>query len=132
MWPLIRRFCSNLSCDISEVATKYEIWSRLNIRTTFDVWFTHVLHLLWVFIDKVKINQYTCICFFYFQVLNERSKKDYEVLTSRSHKLQQEFEQLSVVTEQLAAENTSRVNELKVRSRTIRLISAVIIHYTPP
>jgi len=56
---------------------------------------------------------------FYFQVLNERSKKDYEVLTSRSHKLQQEFEQLSVVTEQLAAENTSRVNELKVRSKTV-------------
>lgn len=54
---------------------------------------------------------------FLCQVLNERSKKDYEVLTSRSHKLQQEFEQLSLVTEQLAAENTSRVNELKVEEK---------------
>ncbi|CAC5425876.1 Cilia- and flagella-associated protein 58 [Mytilus coruscus] len=53
------------------------------------------------------------------RVLNERSKKDYEVLTSRSHKLQQEFEQLSFVTEQLAAENTSRVNELKQKENEV-------------
>ncbi|XP_063434533.1 cilia- and flagella-associated protein 58-like isoform X1 [Mytilus trossulus] len=53
------------------------------------------------------------------RVLNERSKKDYEVLTSRSHKLQHEFEQLSFVTEQLAAENTSRVNELKQKENEV-------------
>lgn len=62
--------------------------------------------------DSIKI---LLITFYFLQVLNERSKKDYEVLTSRSHKLQHEFEQLSFVTEQLAAENTSRVNELKAR-----------------
>lgn len=49
-----------------------------------------------------------------WQILNERTIKDADILHTRFAKLQSDFEGQLITTDQLTAENQGRVTELKV------------------
>lgn len=52
--------------------------------------------------------------FLFWQILNERTIKDADILHTRFAKLQSDFESQLITTDQLTAENQARVTELKV------------------
>lgn len=52
--------------------------------------------------------------FVFWQILNERTIKDADILHTRFAKLQSDFESQLITTDQLTAENQARVTELKV------------------
>lgn len=57
--------------------------------------------------------------FLFWQILNERTIKDADILHTRFAKLQSDFESQLITTDQLTAENQARVTELKVLPKTI-------------
>lgn len=57
--------------------------------------------------------------FLFWQILNERTIKDADILHTRFAKLQSDFESQLITTDQLTAENQARVTELKVLLKSI-------------
>lgn len=57
--------------------------------------------------------------FVFWQILNERTIKDADILHTRFAKLQSDFESQLITTDQLTAENQARVTELKVLLKSI-------------
>lgn len=57
--------------------------------------------------------------FLFWQILNERTIKDADILHTRFAKLQSDFESQLITTDQLTAENQARVTELKVLPKSI-------------
>lgn len=101
---------------------------RLERKTYLHTHFICSLEIEYIVYDKFIHMRYIYNMdgFLFWQILNERTIKDADILHTRFAKLQSDFESQLITTDQLTAENQARVTELKVLLKSI--VTACMIY----